>query len=66
MSKELGGYGPTAGESMGGTGANMNEQGGNNSGVNWLPRSWPLNRHASSRNGGQRKSGCFPCSRSGL
>lgn len=30
MSKELGGYGPTAGESMGGTGANLNQQGGNN------------------------------------
>ncbi|WP_172903507.1 colicin-like pore-forming protein [Escherichia coli] len=36
MSKELGGYGPTAGESMGGTGANLNQQGGNNnSGVHW-------------------------------
>ncbi|WP_407218992.1 hypothetical protein [Escherichia coli] len=34
--KELGGYGPTAGESMGGTGANLNQQGGhNNSGVHW-------------------------------
>ncbi len=36
MAKELGGYGPTAGESMGGTGANLNQQGGgNNSGVHW-------------------------------
>ncbi|MFY3376906.1 pore-forming bacteriocin colicin K, partial [Escherichia coli] len=36
--KELSGYGPTAGESMGGTGANLNQQGGNNnsnSGVHW-------------------------------
>ncbi|WP_252514548.1 pore-forming bacteriocin colicin K, partial [Escherichia coli] len=34
----LSGYGPTAGESMGGTGANLNQQGGNNnsnSGVHW-------------------------------
>ena len=30
MAKELSGYGPTAGESMGGTGANLNQQGGNN------------------------------------
>ena len=38
MAKELSGYGPTAGESMGGTGANLNQQGGNNnsnSGVHW-------------------------------
>ncbi|HFO5600353.1 TPA: hypothetical protein ACHJ73_004786, partial [Escherichia coli] len=36
MTKELGGYGPTAGESMGGTGANLNQQrGGNNNGVHW-------------------------------
>lgn len=39
MAKELSGYGPTAGESMGGTGANLNQQGGNNnsnSGVHWV------------------------------
>lgn len=38
MAKELSGYGPTAGESMGETGANLNQQGGNNnsnSGVHW-------------------------------
>ena len=38
MAKELSGYGPTAGESMGGTGANLNQQGGNNnsnSGGHW-------------------------------
>lgn len=38
MAKELSGYGPTAGEFMGGTGANLNQQGGNNnsnSGVHW-------------------------------
>ncbi|EMK4829274.1 pore-forming bacteriocin colicin K [Escherichia coli] len=40
MAKELSGYGPTAGESMGGTGANLNQQGGNNnsnsnSGIHW-------------------------------
>ena len=38
MAKELSGYGPTAGESMGGTGANLNQQGGNNNsngGVHW-------------------------------
>lgn len=38
MAKELSGYGPTAGESMGGTGENLNQQGGNNnsnSGVHW-------------------------------
>lgn len=38
MAKELSGYGSTAGESMGGTGANLNQQGGNNnsnSGVHW-------------------------------
>lgn len=38
MAKELSGYGPTSGESMGGTGANLNQQGGNNnsnSGVHW-------------------------------
>ena len=38
MAKDLSGYGPTAGESMGGTGANLNQQGGNNnsnSGVHW-------------------------------
>ena len=40
MAKELSGYGPTAGESMGGTGANLNQQGGNNnsnsnSGFHW-------------------------------
>ena len=38
MGKELSGYGPTDGESMGGTWANLNQQGGNNnsnSGVHW-------------------------------
>lgn len=36
MAKELGGYGPTAGEYMGGSKDNLNQQGGNNnSGVHW-------------------------------
>lgn len=36
MSSKLSGYGHTAGESMGGTGANMNQQhGGSGGGVHW-------------------------------
>ncbi|QHM74076.1 hypothetical protein [Mixta intestinalis] len=35
MSKELGGYGPTAGDYMGGTGGNLNQQTGKSSSVNW-------------------------------
>ncbi|QHM75173.1 hypothetical protein C7M52_01122 [Mixta theicola] len=35
MSKELGGYGPTAGDYIGGTGGNLNQQTGKNSSVNW-------------------------------
>ncbi|MEK0011631.1 colicin-like pore-forming protein [Escherichia albertii] len=54
MAKELGGYGPTAGESMGGTGANLNQQGGhNNSGVHWGGGSGHGN------NGGQGNTNSF-------